>query len=271
MNMRFSKSSLSATTIVAAIAAVIAQTSTAVAAAPTQGEGGVIDNFLIVVIGSTLLALLAALGGGAIIAFLAVGVSRFFRRNLPTDEEMADLRAITARSEGGGGARKPIRIGPTAEPFVIAGVGFVALFAISSAVLAAQPRIVQGNEETERPAVVGLPKEGDLTQIVSELPPGDAASGSKLYVSSGCSGCHSLEKDKRLVGPSFYNVWDVAKTRVPDLGPKEYLYESIVNPNKYIVDGYQANIMNQTFSTQLNPQQMADILAWLERDHANQQ
>lgn len=181
---------------------------------------------------------------------------------------MSDVRTTLNQQQG---ARTPITVSPNSEPFVIAAIGFVAAFVVGGAILAAQPQPVRGNSEEAKPVVAGLPREGDLNKIVSELPTGDAANGSKLYVSSGCSGCHSLEKDKRLVGPSFYGVFDRANTRVTGLGPKEYLYQSVVNPNAYIVETFQANIMNQTYATQLNPQQMADILAWLERDHSNQQ
>ncbi len=257
--------------IAAVVVSAIVGAGTAFAAAPAQtetGGNGIFDNFLVIVLGGVLLALFAALSGGAVIAFLAVGLSRFFRRNLPTDEEMSDLRALATEKKA---ARKPLAIGPSMEPFVMAAVGFIAAFVLGGAMLAAQPQPVQGNSEEALPVVAGLPRDGDFTKIVSELPPGDAANGSKLYVSSGCSGCHSLDKDKRLVGPSFYNVYDQAKKRVTGLGPKEYLYQSIVNPNAHVVDTFQANIMNQTYATQLNPKQMADILAWIERDHSNQQ
>ncbi|HQX75987.1 MAG TPA: hypothetical protein PL074_06720, partial [Thermoflexales bacterium] len=57
-----------------------------------------------------------------------------------------------------------------------------------------------------------------------------------------------------------------AATRESNVGAKEYLYESIVNPNKFVVDKFQPNLMTQTFAKTLSPQQMADILAWMERD-----
>ena len=263
---------VSSVAVVSGIAAAMIGVGTAFASGSvgqTQQPGnGVFDNLLIVVIGGALLALFATLAGGSIIAALAVGISRFFRGNLPTDEEMAEVQASLA---GNSGSRRPIRITANSEPFIIAAVGFVVCFVLGSVLLTAAPKPVQGNAEAAKPASVGLPKEGDFKKIVAGLPKGDVGHGAKLYVSSGCSGCHSQEKDKRLVGPSFYGVYDRAKTREKGLGPKEYIYQSIVNPNTYVVDTFQPNIMPQTFATQLSPQQMSDVLTWIEQEHQGQQ
>jgi hypothetical protein len=42
-----------------------------------------------------------------------------------------------------------------------------------------------------------------------------------------------------------------------------YLYTSITNPNAYIVEGYQPNVMIQTYGQTLSDQDLADILAYL--------
>ena len=70
--------------------AITIATSTALAAAPQQTlpVSNVFDNLLLVVIGGALVALFAALASGTLIAVIAVGLSKFFRRNLPTDEEI---------------------------------------------------------------------------------------------------------------------------------------------------------------------------------------
>jgi cytochrome c551/c552 len=255
----------------AAVAALLIGAGTAYAAAPAQAEGGnIFDNLIFVVIGGILLALFASLAGGAVIAALAVLGSRFFRRNLPTDEEMTQFK--TELTAGGDTPRWKIKVGPTSEPFLISAVAFVVCFILFSVVVNATPTPTFGEEvegETA-PAAPALPKEGDLANITDGLPEGNAANGEKLFISSGCIGCHSQKKDERMVGPSFYNLWDVAATRVPGLSSKEYLYQSIVDPNKYVVDTYQPNIMQQNYAALLSPQQMADILAWIEERHSNE-
>jgi cytochrome c2 len=262
------RTSLAAT----ALAAFMICAGTAFASPLTQAEGGsIFDNLVFVVIGGTLLALFASLAGGTVIAALAIFGSRFFRRNLPTDEEMAQLK--TTLTATGAARRKPIKIGPVAEPFVLGGVGFIIFLIVTSAVVNATPVPIYGEEVASEPspaAAAALPKEGDLASITDGLPEGDAEQGSKLFVSSGCSGCHSQKKDERLVGPSFYDLWDTAATRVPGLSAKEYLYQSIVDPNKFVVPTFQPNVMQQNYAALLSPQQMADILAWIEERHSNE-
>jgi cytochrome c551/c552 len=154
---------------------------------------------------------------------------------------------------------------------VLTGIAFVVFFIITSAIVSATPTPIYGEEvEAEPTPAAGLPKEGDLANITDGLPEGNAESGERLFTSSGCVGCHSQKKDERMVGPSFYNLWDTAATRVPGLSSKEYLYQSIVDPNKFVVDTFQPNLMQQNYAAQLSPQQMADILAWIEERHSNE-
>jgi len=255
------------------LVALLAGTGTAFAAAPNQAQGNIFDNLIFVVIGGALMALLAALAGGALIAALASFGSRFFRRNLPTDEELASLR--TEFNAANKPARKPIKIGPRSEPILLAFGIFALSFVLVNIFLSMTPPPAQGASKeastgaTEQPAA-SLPKEGDFTKIVSELPKGNPDNGTKLYNTKGCVGCHSLEKGKRLVGPTFYNVYEDAAKQVPGMGVDEYLYQSIVNPNAHVVATYQPNLMPQTFAQQFTPQEMADMLAWFKRDHQGQ-
>lgn len=258
----------------AALAVLLISASTAYAAAPAQAEGGnIFDNLIFVVIGGILLALFASLAGGAVIAALAVLGSRFFRRNLPTDEEMAQFK--TELTAAGDTPRRKFKVGPTSEPFLLSAVAFVVCFILFSVVVNSTPTPIFGEEvesgtESGAPAAQALPIEGDLANITDGLPEGNPANGEKLFTSSGCIGCHSQKKDERMVGPTFYNLWDTAATRVPGLSAKEYLYQSIVDPNKYVVDTFQPNIMQQNYAALLSPQQMADILAWIEERHSNE-
>jgi cytochrome c551/c552 len=259
---------------VAALVVFLIGAGTANAAAPAQAGGGnIFDNLIFVVIGGILLALFASLAGGAVIAALAVLGSRFFRRNLPTDEEMAQFK--TELTATGDTPQRKIKVGPTSEPFLLSAVAFVVCFILFSVVVNSTPtpifgEEVEGGTEPGAPAAPALPIEGDLANITDGLPEGNPANGEKLFTSAGCIGCHSQKKDERMVGPSFYNLWDIAATRVPGLSSKEYLYQSIVDPNKYVVDTFQPNIMQQNYAALLSPQQMADILAWIEERHSNE-
>jgi mono/diheme cytochrome c family protein len=104
-----------------------------------------------------------------------------------------------------------------------------------------------------------------ITETVVTLE-GDAANGEALYVSLGCAGCHN----GGVVGPATAGTWSRAiNERLPELEGytvEQYLVESIVHPNAYIVDGYVAGQMPATFWTngQIDEQGLADVLAYLE-------
>lgn len=203
--------------------------------------------------------------GGLVIRALAPFISRFFKSNAPTPAQVSQLKALAA-AKATPRVRKPIT--PTAEPLVIAGVGFV-VFLVLSFVFLQRPVVLEAaGAEPAKPAQAALPSKGDFEKIVAELPPGDATKGAPLFTSLGCVGCHSPEKDKRLVGPSFYGVYTRAASRTPPESAKAYLYQSIVAPNDHVVETFQPNLMPAIFATQLNPQQMADLLAWIEATHS---
>ncbi len=105
---------------------------------------------------------------------------------------------------------------------------------------------------------------------------GDAARGEALFKQNtiggapGCITCHSLEPGKTLVGPSLAGVAtraaDVIKS--PDYKGKaksveEYLRESIVDPNAYVVKGFSPNLMYQNYGKDLSAQEIADLVAFM--------
>src|SRR5689334_12343065 len=69
------------------------------------------------------------------------------------------------------------------------------------------------------------------------MPPGDTAEGRKVFVSLECFACHEVK------GESFPQTSTTARGTGPDLTgmgghhPAEYFAESIINPNRVIVEG----------------------------------
>ncbi len=110
---------------------------------------------------------------------------------------------------------------------------------------------------TEEEIYAGLPEE------IAALMPGDPARGAELAQLNGCVGCHSLDPNQTAIAPSWANMANLAVTRKPDMGPAAYLYESIVDPDVYVVDGYSAGIMPSNFGEILSPQDLADLIAYL--------
>jgi len=97
----------------------------------------------------------------------------------------------------------------------------------------------------------------------------DPKSGESIYyetaagVNAGCQICHSLEKDETIIGPSFYGIASRAGDRVSGLTAEEYLHQSIVDPNAYIVPGFPNGQMIQNFGKILTEEQVNDLIAFL--------
>ncbi len=77
----------------------------------------------------------------------------------------------------------------------------------------------------------------------------------------GCSGCHRDGAANDLV-PSWVGVGERAATRRPPMPADAYLYESIVYPAAYLVEGY-ANLMPKDFAQRMSEQELADVIAYL--------
>ncbi len=100
-------------------------------------------------------------------------------------------------------------------------------------------------------------------ETFGQLPVGDAARGETTFTVAGCAACHSLEPGVTIVGPSQAGLAARAATREPGASPEFYIYESIVQPNAVVVEGFQPGLMPATFGQTLTPQDLADLLAYL--------
>jgi mono/diheme cytochrome c family protein len=109
------------------------------------------------------------------------------------------------------------------------------------------------------------------TDILQELPAGDAAAGEALATSKGCVGCHISTN----TGPAWLasagqpGIGDRAATRFSEADytgkastAEQYLLESIVNPTAFIVAGFQP-VMPANYGQTLTAQETADLIAYL--------
>lgn len=104
----------------------------------------------------------------------------------------------------------------------------------------------------------GLP--ADLAEAVQK---GDPANGDALTTANACKGCHMMDPANQVVAPTWFNVGDRVITRIPGTGPAEYIHQSIINPNGFLVPGFMANIMPQTYADTFSTQDLGDIIAYL--------
>lgn len=78
-----------------------------------------------------------------------------------------------------------------------------------------------------------------------------------------CSNCHLADSEKANLGPGLLNIKDRALTRVEGQSAAEYIYQSIINPMAYLVEGFDAELMPQNWSEIYTDLEIFDIVAYL--------
>jgi cbb3-type cytochrome c oxidase subunit III len=86
--------------------------------------------------------------------------------------------------------------------------------------------------------------------------PGDTPEeqGQNLFQGMGCVGCHTFHGQGGTVGPDLTNVYEKGE---------EFVRQSILQPNAVIAEGYQPNIMPQTFGDRLSDEHLNAIISYL--------
>lgn len=84
---------------------------------------------------------------------------------------------------------------------------------------------------TEESGDMGATEEADASGTG-----GDATNGETLFTSLGCVGCHGAEDAS---GPTLQGVATRAGERVEGMSAEEYLHQSLVEPEAYVVEGFE--------------------------------
>ena len=84
-----------------------------------------------------------------------------------------------------------------------------------------------------------------------------------LGTTAGCRICHSIEEGKVLVGPSLAGVATRGATTVPGLSAEEYIRESILDPDAFVVDGFPAGQMLPGLDKILTEDEIDNLVAFL--------
>ncbi|MEI2827849.1 MAG: hypothetical protein V9F04_16730 [Dermatophilaceae bacterium] len=115
-------------------------------------------------------------------------------------------------------------------------MGIALLVSILLPSLTAKPLPAKEGAASEaEPAATGLATTGDFTKIIAELPAGKADSGKASVHQSGLFGLPQFGSGQSAGWANIGRLFTTAATREPGVGAKEYLYESIVDPNKFVV------------------------------------
>lgn len=138
-----------------------------------------------------------------------------------------------------------------------------------SMVVIAEGEVFVPPTPTPRPRIAGLSDEevlAGLPESIVALIPGDVERGLDLTVPQNCIGCHATDNSLADVAPIWTEIADTAVGRAKQLGlagPALYLYTSITNPNDFIVEGYNPDVMPETYTVDLSEQDLADLLTYL--------
>jgi mono/diheme cytochrome c family protein len=102
--------------------------------------------------------------------------------------------------------------------------------------------------------------EGALAQAGLE----GATSGRQIFVAAGCGSCHELAKagTNGTTGPSLDDLASAAGQREPGASPEEYVEESLVDPDAFVVEGFQPGVM-PSFEGRLSERQIQTLVDYL--------
>ncbi len=103
---------------------------------------------------------------------------------------------------------------------------------------------------------------GEDTAVVPEptLDP-ELAAGQKVFVAH-CGACHSTEPDSIIVGPSLAGIAEVGATRVDGLDARAYVFNSIMQPSDYLVEGF-TDAMPQDLAKKLTGEELDSVVAYV--------
>ena len=114
------------------------------------------------------------------------------------------------------------------------------------------------------PAIEGEP-------VIDPLAVGNPEKGREIFENGGekypdkpqyhCVRCHSLDGTEGY-GPSLQGISKRAGGRVPDLSAVEYLRQSILEPDAYIIEGF-SHQMGRIHSVLLNEEEIDDLTAFM--------
>ena len=99
-----------------------------------------------------------------------------------------------------------------------------------------------------------------LEEVENALIGADPAIGEQLINDQICVVCHV--SGNGTIAPFFAGIANRAGDRHPPLGAEQYLYESIMYPHNFVVEGFPPSMPND-YHNQLTQQEIGHIIAYL--------
>ena len=163
----------------------------------------------------------------------------------------------------------------TLKALLLGGViGVIAAVAVPLSVLANRDRGA-GDPEVYATAtpVLRTMETGALAEEPDDTTAPDATSEDNFEGSDGervfntaspitCTTCHSLDGTVGL-GPSLQGIAEQAETRIAGMSAEEYIRQSIIDTNAYVVDGFPESLMPVNFSETLTSEELEAVIEYL--------
>ncbi|MBI3159188.1 MAG: cytochrome c [Chloroflexi bacterium] len=89
----------------------------------------------------------------------------------------------------------------------------------------------------------------------------DQARGQQVFAIN-CASCHATQPDMLIVGPSLAGIARVAAERAPGEDAQTYLVSSILDPDAFIVPGFN-DLMPKTFGKTLSGEDLDALIEYL--------
>jgi cytochrome c oxidase subunit 2 len=104
----------------------------------------------------------------------------------------------------------------------------------------------------------------DQKKAASQPAGGGSTDPAQIFTST-CASCHTFQPANATgtVGPDLDNLAADAAKYGKGESPEDYVKESIVDPDKVVVSGYQAGVMPTDFGTSLSPAQIDALVQYL--------
>ncbi len=121
-------------------------------------------------------------------------------------------------------------------------------------------------EPTATPQPTTAPPQSPIDRLVAVRNPDNGAALFQTFQDAAnysCANCHSPTSEKKLIGPGLLNIKDRAAGRVRGQSAAEYIYQSIIDTDAYIVEGFEAGLMPQNWAEIYSDLEIFDIVAYL--------
>jgi mono/diheme cytochrome c family protein len=128
--------------------------------------------------------------------------------------------------------------------------------------------LVEGDDARDVAAYVAFAasRSGEDEGALAQAGLAGATTGEQIYTAAGCGACHTLGKagSSGNVGPSLDDLAQTAGERT-DAPARQYVSESILNPDEFTVSGFQAGVM-PAYEGRLSEKQVQTLVDYLLGD-----